>query len=104
MKSRVVEVAGLHLKISIQNNVLLLSCNMDGHSIYQHSRIIRNSSLSDSEILERIDSEWVCKFFHVDIKRIKNVVHSNVSLIPELNHSKSAHFEMQDALPCFKFN
>ena len=45
MKSRMVEVAGLNLKITIHNNMLALSYNIDGLSIYNSSRIIRNSKL-----------------------------------------------------------
>lgn len=39
MKSRMVEVAGLNLKITIHNNMLALSYNIDGLSIYNSSRL-----------------------------------------------------------------
>ena len=56
MKSRMVEVAGLNLKITIHNNMLALSYNIDGLSIYNSSRIIRNSKLTESEIFARIEA------------------------------------------------
>ncbi len=63
MKSRMVEVAGLNLKITIHNNMLALSYNIDGLSIYNSSRIIRNSKLTESEIFSRIDADLVSKVF-----------------------------------------
>jgi hypothetical protein len=63
MKTRLLEVAGLNLKISLYNNVLVLSCNIDGHCNYETRRIISNSILSESEIFEKMDSEWVFKIF-----------------------------------------
>lgn len=63
MKSRMVEVAGLNLKITIHNNMLALSYNIDGLSIYNSSRIIRNSKLTESEIFARIDADLVSKVF-----------------------------------------
>ncbi|EOJ0125833.1 hypothetical protein ACMZM8_004637, partial [Klebsiella pneumoniae] len=82
MKSRMVEVAGLNLKITIHNNMLALSYNIDGLSIYNSSRIIRNSKLTESEIFSRIDADLVSKVFSVNIKQINNIVHSNVCVIP----------------------
>lgn len=63
MKSRMVEVAGLNLKITIHNNMLALSYNIDGLSIYNSSRIIRNSKLTESEIFARIGADLVGKVF-----------------------------------------
>lgn len=63
MKSRMVEVAGLNFKITIHNNMLALSYNIDGLSIYNSSRIIRNSKLTESEIFARIDPDLVSKVF-----------------------------------------
>ncbi|MDF6884052.1 hypothetical protein NLR28_26245, partial [Escherichia coli] len=82
MKSRMVEVAGLNLKITLHNNMLALSYNIDGLSIYNTSRIIRNSKLTESEIFSRIGADFVIKVFSVNIKQINNIVHSNVSVIP----------------------
>lgn len=82
MKSRMVEVAGLNLKITIHNNMLALSYNIDGLSIYNSSRIIRNSKLTESEIFARIGADLVGKVFSVNIKQINNIVHSNVCVIP----------------------
>lgn len=104
MKTRLVEVAGLNLKMSIDNNMLVLSCNIDGHINYETRRIIRNSILSESEIIETIDSEWVCKVFSKNIKHIINVLHSNVSIIPLLNQQVSANHEMSDTISCSKLN
>lgn len=102
MKTRLIEVAGLHLKISLNNNILLLSCNMDGHSHYETRRIVRNSILSESEIFEKIDSDWVSKVFAQNIKQINNVIHSNVSLIPVMNRHKPADYDIAESVQCFK--
>lgn len=63
MKSRMVEVAGLSLKITLHNNMLALSYNIDGLSIYNTSRIIRNSKLTESEISQELTLILLAKFF-----------------------------------------
>ncbi len=78
MKSRMVEVAGLSLKITLHNNMLALSYNIDGLSIYNTSRIIRNSKLTESEFSQELTLILLAKFFSVNIKQINNIVHSNV--------------------------
>lgn len=93
MKSRMVEVAGLNLKITIHNNMLALSYNIDGLSIYNSSRIIRNSKLTESEIFARIDADLVSKVFSVNIKQINNIVHSNVCVIPIQTQAKQGFVE-----------
>ena len=104
MKTRLLEVAGINLKISLYNNVLVLSCNIDGHCNYETRRIISNSILSESEIFEKIDSEWVFKVFSKNIKHIINVLNSNVSIIPLVNHQVSSRNEMTDTMSCLKLN
>lgn len=63
MKSRMVEVAGLSLKITLHNNMLALSYNIDGLSIYNTSRIIRNSKLTESEFSQELTLILLAKFF-----------------------------------------
>lgn len=63
MKSRMVEVAGLNLKITLHNNMLALSYNIDGLSIYNTSRIIRNSKLTESEFSQELTLILLAKFF-----------------------------------------
>lgn len=102
MKSRMVEVAGLNLKITIHNNMLALSYNIDGLSIYNSSRIIRNSKLTESEIFARIDADLVSKVFSVNIKQINNIVHSNVCVIPIHTQAKQVNFAAGVMASCFK--
>ncbi|EIX9053410.1 hypothetical protein MLE16_004146 [Klebsiella oxytoca] len=104
MKTRLLEVAGLNLKISLYNNVLVLSCNIDGQCNYETRRIISNAILSESEIFEKIDSEWVFKVFSKNIKHIINVLNSNVSIIPLVNHQVSSRNEITDTMSCQKLN
>lgn len=93
MKSRMVEVAGLNLKISLHNNMLSLSCNIDWLSVYNTCRIIRNSKLTESEIFAKIDADWVSKVFSLNIRQINNIVHSNVSVIPVITQPKQGFVE-----------
>lgn len=102
MKSRMVEVAGLNLKITIHNNMLALSYNIDGLSIYNSSRIIRNSKLTESEIFARIDADLVSKVFSSNIKQINNIVHSNVCVIPIQTQAKQANVAAGVMASCFK--
>ncbi|HHL0181360.1 TPA: hypothetical protein ACQZMJ_004855 [Klebsiella pneumoniae] len=102
MKSRMVEVAGLNLKITLYNNMLALSYNIDGLSIYNTSRIIRNSKLTESEIFSRIDADFVIKVFSVNIKQINNIVHSNVSVIPIQTQAKQVNVAAGVMASCFK--
>ncbi|AZJ02224.1 hypothetical protein ACLVXF_26860 [Klebsiella pneumoniae] len=102
MKSRMVEVAGLNLKITLHNNMLALSYNIDGLSIYNTSRIIRNSKLTESEIFSRIDADFVIKVFSVNIKQINNIVHSNVSVIPIQTQAKQVNVAAGVMASCFK--
>lgn len=102
MKSRMVEVAGLNLKITIHNNMLALSYNIDGISIYNSSRIIRNSKLTESEIFARIDADLVSKVFSLNIKQINNIVHSNVYVIPIQTQAKQVNVSAGVMASCFK--
>lgn len=102
MKSRMVEVAGLNLKISLYNNMLSLSCNIDGLSVYNTCRIIRNSKLTESEIFAKIDADWVSKVFSLNIRQINNIVHSNVSVIPVLTQPKQVNVSAGAMVSCFK--
>ncbi|HCX5851673.1 TPA: hypothetical protein ACGGE1_004851 [Klebsiella pneumoniae] len=102
MKSRMVEVAGLNLKITLHNNMLALSYNIDGLSIYNTSRIIRNSKLTESDIFSRIDADFVIKVFSVNIKQINNIVHSNVSVIPIQTQAKQVNVAAGVMASCFK--
>ena len=102
MKSRMVEVAGLSLKITLHNNMLALSYNIDGLSIYNTSRIIRNSKLTESEIFAKIDSDWVSKIFAINIRQIKNVLESNVSVIPVQSQPKQVSVLVDEHVPAFK--
>ncbi|SLS75991.1 Uncharacterised protein [Klebsiella pneumoniae] len=77
MKIKLISVLGLDLKISLNNNILTMSCNLDGLSIFVTRRIIRNSKLTESEIFAKIDSDWVSKIFAINIRQIKNVLESN---------------------------
>ena len=104
MTTRLLEVAGLNLKIARYNNVLVLRCNIDGHCNYETRRITSNSILSESEIFEKMDSEWVFKIFSKNIKHIINVLNSNVSIIPLVNHQVSSRNEMTDTMSCLKLN
>lgn len=102
MKSRMVEVAGLNLKITLHNNMLALSYNIDGLSIYNTSRIIRNSKLTESEIFSRIDADFVSKVFSLNINQINNIVHSNVSVIPIQTQAKQVNVAAGVMASCFK--
>lgn len=102
MKSRMVEVAGLSLEITLHNNMLALSYNIDGLSIYNTSRIIRNSKLTESEIFSRIDADFVSKVFSVNIKQINNIVHSNVCVIPIQTQAKQVNVAAGVMASCFK--
>ena len=102
MKSRMVEVAGLNLKITIHNNMLALSYNIDGLSIYNSSRIIRNSKLTESEIFAKIDADWVSKVFFLNKRQINNIVHSNVSVIPVITQPKQVNVSPGAMVSCFK--
>lgn len=104
MKTRLVDVAGLNLKISLHNNMLTLYFNIDGHSNYETRRIIRNSILSESEIIEEIDSALVYKIFSKNINQIINVLNSNVSIIPMVNQQVCAQNEMTDTMSYLKLN
>jgi hypothetical protein len=108
MKSRMVEVAGPHLHRQAavfpccQNAPAALSYNIDGLSIYNSSRIIRNSKLTESEIFARIDADLVSKVFSVNIKQINNIVHSNVCVIPIQTQAKQVNFAAGVMASCFK--
>lgn len=102
MKSRMVEVAGLNLKIFLHNNILSLSYNLDGLSIYNTCRIIRNSKLTESEIFARIDADLVSKIFSLNIRQINNIIHSNVSVIPEQTQPIQVNVSAGAMVSCFK--
>jgi hypothetical protein len=88
MKIKFVSVSGLELKISLNNNILSMSCNIDGLSIFDTRRTIRNSRLANSEIFEKIDSDWVSKIFAVNINQIKNTIKPNIHVIKTQSQTK----------------
>ncbi len=102
MKIKLISVLGLDLKISLNNNILTMSCNLDGLSIFVTRRIIRNSKLTESEIFAKIDSDWVSKIFAINIRQIKNALESNVSVIPVQSQPKQVSVLVDEHVPAFK--